>query len=101
MFLKNIFGKSILEVNVKNYDLEIKVNSNNVYPILYFLQKHTICQFDCLIDVACYDIPGKLLRFGIAYNLLSVRYNTRIRLVTKFKNVAALLSISSLFYGAG
>lgn len=101
MLFTRILGKSIQATNVRNHDLEIKVNSNNIYPVLYFLQKHTICQFDCLTDIICYDTPGKSLRFGIVYNLLSVRYNMRIRLVSKFKNIVALLSVSSLFLGAG
>jgi NADH:ubiquinone oxidoreductase subunit C len=101
MLFTSILGKSIQVANVRNHDLEIKVNSNNIYPTLYFLQKHTICQFDILTDVVCYDTPGKLLRFGIIYNLLSVRYNRRIRVVSKFKNIVALLSVSSLFSGAG
>lgn len=101
MLFTRILGTSIQATNVRNHDLEIKVNSNNIYPVLYFLQKHTICQFDCLTDIVCYDTPGKSLRFGIIYNLLSVRYNMRIRLVSKFKNIVALLSVSSLFLGAG
>ncbi len=100
MLLKSILGKSIQGVNVKNSDLEIIVSSNNIYIILYFLQKHTICQFTFLTDIICYDTPGKLLRFGIVYNLLSVRYNTRIRVISRFKNLFALLSVSSLFSGA-
>jgi NADH:ubiquinone oxidoreductase subunit C len=101
MLFKRILGKGIQATHVRNHDLEIKVNSNNIYPVLYFLQKHTICQLDCLTDIICYDTPGKSLRFGIIYNLLSIRYNMRIRLVSKFKNIVALLSTSSLFLGAG
>ncbi len=67
---------------------------------MYFLQKHTICQFDCLIDMVCYDNPGKVLRFGIIYNLLSVRYNSRIRLVSKLKTTTSLASVLSIFSGA-
>lgn len=100
LLLKSILGKSIQAVNVKNSDLEIIVSSNNIFVLLYFLQKHTICQFDCLTDIVCYDTPGKKLRFGIVYNLLSVRYNTRIRIISKFKDLFALLSVSSLFSGA-
>lgn len=99
-FFKMMLGTYIKGVNVKNYDLELQVNSNNVYAVLYFLQKHTNCQFDCLIDMVCYDTPGKLLRFGVTYNLLSVQYNNRLRVSTKFNNTAALLSISSLYFGA-
>jgi len=93
-------GKSIQGVNVKNSDLEITVSSNNIYIILYFLQKHTVYQFNLLTDIICYDTPGKVLRFGIVYTLLSVRYNTRIRVISRFKNLFALLSVSSLFSGA-
>ena len=99
-FFKKVLGNSLQEVCVKNYDIELRVNSNNIYPILYFLRKHTICQYDCLIDLVCYDTPGKNLRFGIIYNLLSVQYNTRIRVVSKFKSVTTLLSVTSIFFGA-
>jgi NADH dehydrogenase (ubiquinone) Fe-S protein 3 len=93
-------GNSLQEVCVKNNDIELRVNSNNIYPILYFLRKHTNCQYDCLIDLVCYDTPGKTLRFGIVYNLLSVQYNTRIRVVSKFKGITSLLSVTSIFFGA-
>jgi NADH:ubiquinone oxidoreductase subunit C len=101
LLLTGILGKSIQAVSVQSQDLEIKVNSNNIYPILYFLQKHTICQFKVLMDVACYDAPGKTFRFCLVYNLLSERYNTRIRVVSKLKSSLALLSIFSLYLGAG
>ena len=100
MFFTKILNKSIQAVNVRRHDLEIKVNSNNIYPVLYFLQKHTSCRFDCLTDIVCYDDPSKTLRFGIIYNMTSFYYNSRIRLISKFSGVSALLSAVSLFSGA-
>lgn len=100
MLLKSVLGKSARDISVRHHDLVVKVNSNNIYPILYFLQKHTACQYDNLIDIVCYDTPSKRLRFGIVYNLLSVRYNTRIRLTSKFKNIVSLVSVLSLFSGS-
>jgi NADH:ubiquinone oxidoreductase subunit C len=85
---------------VGSYDLELKVNSNNIFPILHFLQKHTIYKFEILSDMICYDTPGKALRFCIVYSLLSIKYNTRLRLITRLRGASALLSISSLFFGA-
>ena len=76
------------------------MNSNNIYPVLYFLQKHTACQYDSLTDIICYDTPTKSLRFGIVYNLLSIRYNSRVRVISKFKNIVSLVSILSLFSGS-
>jgi NADH:ubiquinone oxidoreductase subunit C len=101
LLFTSILGKSIQGASVKSQDLEIKVNSNNLYPILYFLQKHTICQFKVLVDFTCYDAPDKTCRFCLVYNLLSSRYNTRIRVVSKLKSTLALLSIFSLYLGAG
>ena len=90
-------GNRLQEVCVKNSDIKLRVNSNNIYPILYFLRKDINCQYDCLIDIVYYDIPGKTSRFGIIYNLLGVQYNTRIRVVSKFKGITSLLSVTSIF----
>jgi len=100
IFFSKILGNAFQVVNFKFSELELKVNSNNIYPIFFFLKKHTYCQYDCLVDIVGYDTPGKRLRFGIIYNLLSVRYNTRIKVVTKVSSVSALISITSLFFGA-
>jgi len=99
-FLKRVLTQCVQEVSVQNYDLELKVNCNNVYPILCFLRKHTVCQFNYLTDIVCYDTLGKKLRFGIIYTLLSTRFNNRLRLVSKFSNLTGLLSVSSIFTGA-
>jgi len=99
-FLTKLLGKTIQKACVQNSDLELRINSNNIYPVLCFLRKHTICQFNCLSDIICYDMPGKELRFGVVYTLLSTRFNHRIRISTKFSHNTGLLSVASLFNGA-
>lgn len=85
---------------VSGYDLEIEVVSKNCYPILMFLKKHTLCQYKQLVDIICFDTPGKNYRFFIIYNLLTIQYNTRIQVITKLKNTNELLSISGLYKSA-
>ncbi len=43
--LKTILKTVIKEIRLKNNDLEIKTTPNNLRALLYFLQKHTLCQY--------------------------------------------------------
>ena len=66
LFLKKISKSLIKEIRIKSNDIEIKTTPNNLRPLLYILQKHTLCQYKQLIDIACCDVPGKKNRFSIS-----------------------------------
>lgn len=70
---------------VSGFDVVVEVLVKNIYPILLFLNKHTLSQFKTLIDVVCYDTYQKKYRFTIIYNCISVHYNLRCRVLTKVK----------------
>ena len=99
-FLKKILKNLIKEIRIKNNDIEIKTTPNNLCALLYFLQKHTLCQYKQLIDIACYDVPGKKNRFSLAYVLYSMRYNSRIIIIVKTNEVLPLPSVVTLFNSA-
>jgi NADH:ubiquinone oxidoreductase subunit C len=82
---------------VSGLEIEIDTLSKNLYPLNLFLKKHTLTQFRSMIDVICYDTPSQQHRFGIVYNLLSVNYNLRVRVVSKISESLSLLSLVSLF----
>jgi NADH dehydrogenase (ubiquinone) Fe-S protein 3 len=90
----------IKEIRIKNNDIEIKTTSNNLRALLYILQKHTLCQYKQLVDLACYDVPGKKNRFSIGYLLHSFRYNVRIIVIVKTNEVLPLPSVVPLFNSA-
>jgi NADH:ubiquinone oxidoreductase subunit C len=96
MILKSL----IKEIRIKNNDIEIKTTSNNLRALLYVLQKHTLCQYKQLVDLACYDVPGKKKRFSIGYLLHSFRYNVRIIVIVKTNEVLPLPSVVSFFNSA-
>jgi NADH:ubiquinone oxidoreductase subunit C len=98
--LKTILKTIIKGVRLKNNDIEIKTTSNNLRALLYFLQKHTLCQYKVLVDIVCVDIPGKIRRFTLNYLLLSLRYNTRLTVVVKINEVSTLPSIVTLYRSA-
>ena len=100
VFLKGILGTLIKEIRLKNNDLEIQTSPNNLRALLYFLQRHTLCQYNQLVDIACSDVPGKIRRFSVNYLLLSLRYNNRIAIVVKTNEVLPIPSVTQLYRSA-
>ena len=63
-------------------ELEICIHPDGVIPTLTFLRDHTNAQFKSLADLTAVDVPTRQNRFEIVYNLLSLRFNSRIRVKT-------------------
>jgi NADH:ubiquinone oxidoreductase subunit C len=99
--LIKILGVGIRKVCiVSGFDIVIEVNSKNIYPLILFLNKHTVCQFKSIIDIICYDNPKKNCRFTLIYNLISFHNNRRIRVLTKINELSPVFSLMGIFKGA-
>lgn len=72
-----------------------------VIPFFSFLKNHINTQFKILIDVTAVDYPSRAFRFEIVYNLLSVSYNTRIRIKTCIDETTPVASVTELYSSAG
>lgn len=81
-------------------ELVLDVDPQNTVPVLQFLKNHTNAQFKCFIDATAVDYPEAHERFRVVYNLLSVKYNSRIRVQTHVDEVTTLESATKLFRGA-
>ncbi|TNM90650.1 hypothetical protein fugu_002939 [Takifugu bimaculatus] len=82
-YVSEMMPKYIQQVQVTCYDeLEVMIHPDGVVPVLTFLRDHTNAQFRNMIDLTAVDIPTRQNRFEIVYNLLSLRYNSRIRVKT-------------------
>jgi len=107
-FNKNIinFLFKILGVGVKKaiigsgFDIVIEVISKMIYPIIFFLNKHSLCSFKSLVDIVCYDIPKNNYRFSLVYNLISIKYNLRCRIVTQINELTCIFSVMGLYKSA-
>ena len=101
--LNNIVGGILKKIKiVSSFDVELEVSVKNIYPLMVFLKNHSLCLFTSLIDIVCYDVPNKVHRFSLVYNLLSVKFNTRIRIISKIQeNYNQILSVISLYRSAG
>lgn len=97
-FLYKILGVGLKCVRIViGIELEINVISKNIYPLLLFLNKHTLCQFKIINDMICYDSINKQFRFFLVYNILSVTFNMYIRVISKINEFTTVLSLISLF----
>jgi NADH dehydrogenase (ubiquinone) Fe-S protein 3 len=90
----------IYSVIIAKGELAIVVPSFLIVPIATFLRDHTNCQFKNLVDICGVESPLKINRFEVVYNLLSIKYNSRIRIKTLVSEFSSLESITSVFSAA-
>ena len=81
-------------------ELTILVNSNDIHRVLSFLKKDTSSLFDMLIDITVIDYPENDKRFEVVYLLLSLSYNTRIKVKTHVNEMTYLKSASNIYSSA-
>ncbi|KAG6464078.1 NADH dehydrogenase [ubiquinone] iron-sulfur protein 3, mitochondrial-like [Manduca sexta] len=81
-------------------ELEVLIPSEAVIPVLQFLKDHHNAQFANLVDIAGMDVPSRPNRFEIIYNLLSLRYNARIRVKTYTDELTPVDSACEVFKAA-
>lgn len=81
-------------------ELEVLIAPEGVVPVLQFLKDHHQAQFANLVDIAGMDVPSRKYRFEVIYNILSLRYNSRIRVKTYTDELTPLDSCFEVFKAA-
>jgi len=84
-----------------NGELTLNVNASALSKVLFFLKYHTNLQYKVLVDMTAVDYPTRPNRFDVVYHLLSIKYNTRIRVKTVINELDSLESITNLYSSAG
>jgi len=81
-------------------ELEILVLPEGILQTVTFLKDNSQAQFKNLVDIAGVDVPTRKYRFEVVYNLLSLQYNSRVRVKTYTDELTPIQSITSVFAGA-
>lgn len=81
-------------------EAEIMISPEGVVPVLQFLKCHHNAQFSVLTDIAGVDFPNRQYRFEIVYNLLSIRFNSRLRVKTYCDELTPLESAYQVYKAA-
>ena len=90
----------IEKIKIFKYNLILVVKPVFLFDILLFLKYHTLYQFEILTCISGVDYPSNKYRFKIVYELLSVRYNFRIRVKTFAHELMMIDSCEKLFLAA-
>lgn len=100
-YVGNCLPKYVQKVQLTyNNELEVLIHPEGIIPIMTFLKDHHNAQYLNIVDIAGVDVPNRPYRFEIVYLLLSLRYNSRIRVKTYTDELTPLDSICSVFAGA-
>ncbi|CAK9823279.1 NADH dehydrogenase [ubiquinone] iron-sulfur protein 3, mitochondrial [Anthophora retusa] len=85
---------------VTGNELEIMICPEGLIPTMKFLRNHHKTRFTSLSDMTALDVPSRLHRFELVYNLLSFHYNTRIRVKTYTDELTPVQSIEPIYIAA-
>ena len=85
---------------IKNSELTIEINENDLIEVIQFLKSNEMCKFRQLIDIAGVDYPDSEKRFQLVYLLLSHQNNIRIKVSTQFQLNQIINSITKIFPSA-
>ncbi|CAH0546524.1 unnamed protein product [Brassicogethes aeneus] len=81
-------------------ELELLIAPEGILPVLQFLKDHHNAQFSNLVDIAGVDVPCRTNRFEIVYNILSLRFNSRIRVKTYTDELTPIDSCNDVYKAA-
>lgn len=81
-------------------ELILIVSSEKLLPVISFLKNNVNCQYKILTSISGTDYLEKNLRFEVSYELLSIRYNSRIRVKTYVDEITPIESITSVYSAA-
>jgi NADH dehydrogenase (ubiquinone) Fe-S protein 3 len=88
----------VQNIQVFNNEITLTVNVKKIKPVLLFLRDSTNCQYKILSSISGVDYPERNKRFEVAYDILSIRYNSRLRIkiyINELTSVESSLSVYS------
>jgi NADH/F420H2 dehydrogenase subunit C len=87
-------------LQVLNNEVICTVQPQHILFVLTFLRDHVNCQYKVLSAVTGTDYPEKADRFEISYELLSIKFNNRLRVKTSVNEVGSIESVTKIYNSA-
>ena len=87
----------IEKIQIFNNNISLIVKPKNLTSTLLFFKNHVMYQFKMLTCISGVDYPMNKYRFQIVYELLSIRYNQRIKIKTFTHELLSIESIEKIF----
>jgi len=90
----------IVRFELYNKESSFLIQTNLLNEILTIFKNHFKYQFKVLTCISGVDYPENLYRFQVVYELLSIKYNSRIRLKVLVDELTPVNSIEKIFSAA-
>lgn len=90
----------ILKIQIYQKEISLIIDKNYLLTVLFFLKTHINYQFKILSCISGVDYPSNKHRFKIVYDLLSVKYNSRIRVKILTDELTPIESCGNIFAAA-
>ena len=81
-------------------EISLMVLQSWVYTVLFYLKYHINYQFSLLTSISGIDLVEKSYRYCVVYELLSLTFNSRIRIKSLVSHSMASYSVVSIFQNA-
>lgn len=93
IYVATCLPKFVQRVQMQHNDeLEILVAPEGLFPVLSFMNLHQHACFNQCSSATAIDVPGRVYRFEVVYNILSLRFGERARVKTYTDEVTPLRS---------
>lgn len=90
----------IIRLELYNKENSFIIPNNFLDEILTILKYHFKYRFKVLTCISGIDYPENLFRFQVVYELLSIKFNSRIRIKILVNELIPVNSIEKIFSGA-
>jgi NADH/F420H2 dehydrogenase subunit C len=90
----------ILRFELYNKESSLFIQTNLLNDIILILKNHFKYQFKVLTCISGVDYPENLYRFQVVYELLSIKYNSRIRIKILVDELTPVNSIEKILPAA-
>ena len=90
----------IVRFELYNKESSFLIQTNLLNDVIMIFKNHFKYQFKVLTCISGVDYPENLYRFQIVYELLSIKYNSRIRIKVLVDELSPINSIEKIFPAA-
>ena len=92
---------SVMDARTEHGELSILVPRTRIADVLRVLRDDPALAFHQLMDICGADYPERPERFEVVYNLLSLKYNWRIRVKAQTDETSLVPSVTCIYSCAG
>nr|BBD14156.1 NADH dehydrogenase subunit 9 [Ophirina amphinema] len=99
--VKSMMPSYIHYSSLINNELVLVTDPQSVDRVLFFLKYYTNSLYGELVDVAGVDYPQRVNRFEVVYQLLSIHFNSRVRVKVITDDTLPVNSVIEVYRSAG